>query len=97
MVRLCIKDLLPCFLRMLKLNTQTKASKSESGLDTSKVRLANSGNFWKKLKAPIKSYLGDVFLVSLLHSDTHFLHFHFVTCVFISSQSSLAISTSRTS
>lgn len=56
MVRLCIRDLLPCMLRVLNLN---QGSKKDSG-NEKKIKPASTGSNWKKLKAPVKSYLADM-------------------------------------
>ena len=64
MVRMCLKDLFPCFLRILKLAPAAGANKEQKGDgDLSRAKLASTGSFWKKLKAPIKSYLSDMLLV----------------------------------
>ena len=57
MMRLCMRDLLPCLLRILNL-AQDKTKSSEA-----KIKPASSGANWKKLKSPIKSYLNDVLSV----------------------------------
>ncbi len=58
-VRLCIRDLLPCMLKMLNLNKQGNKDDSSNN----RMKLASQGANWKKLKAPIKSYLDDVLIV----------------------------------
>ena len=73
MVRLCMKDLLPCFLRLLNLNKSTQNSKKRKSdetkeIDNDKIQLASSGANWKKLKAPIKSYVEDMMTVSVFKS-----------------------------
>lgn len=55
-VRLCIRDLLPCFLRTLNL---TKTGNLKTSKET-KLKPASSGTHWKKLKIPIKSYVTDM-------------------------------------
>ena len=60
-VRLCMKDLFPCLLKLLNLNKPNKNDKTANG---SHNKLASSGANWKKLKAPIKSYLTDLLTVS---------------------------------
>lgn len=55
-IRLCMRDLLPCLLKMLNL-------KSEK--EDHKLKLASTGENWKKLKAPIKSYLDDMLSVNI--------------------------------
>lgn len=57
MVRLCIRDLLPCLLRVLSLNQQAKA---KTDANANKIKPASSGTNWKKLKSPVKSYLADM-------------------------------------
>ncbi len=58
-VRLCIRDLLPCLLRTLNL-----VNKKENKAGDAKTKPVSSGNNWKKLKAPVKSYLTDMIAVS---------------------------------
>ncbi len=69
-VRLCMRDLLPCLLRILDLSAVNKKGKKvvESnggggGVSAAKFQLASSGSNWKKLKVPVKSYLDDMLLV----------------------------------
>lgn len=62
MIRLCIRDLLPCLLRVLNLN---QGSKKDGG-NEKKIKPASTGCNWKKLKGPIKSYLADMLSVSFL-------------------------------
>jgi hypothetical protein len=62
MVRLCMRDLVPCLLRLLELNAKKEAEKVDTE-KSGKVKLASSGSFWKKLKIPIKSYLEDLLAV----------------------------------
>jgi hypothetical protein len=58
MVRLCMRDLFPCFLKVLNLSSP-KSDKPEVG----KVKLASAGENWKRVKVPIKSYLEDMLSV----------------------------------
>ena len=60
-VRLCMRDLLPCLLRLLNLTKPTKGS--DNGTGSSHNKLASSGSNWKKLKSPIKCYLTDLLTV----------------------------------
>ncbi|RNA10362.1 nucleolar complex 2 -like protein [Brachionus plicatilis] len=53
-IRLCIRDFFPCMLRILNLGSV----KSDS--DDNKLKLASSGENWKKLKGPVRSYLDDM-------------------------------------
>jgi hypothetical protein len=56
-----MRDLLPCLLKLLNLNKQ---GGKEEGSAHGKMKLASQGANWKKLKAPIKSYLDDVLTVN---------------------------------
>ncbi len=68
MVRLCMRDLLPCLLRLLNLSQPFKgSSKKNNGTTPTHDKLASSGSNWKKLKAPIKSYLTDLIAVKILN------------------------------
>lgn len=55
-IRLCIRDFFPCLLRILNLGNV----KSDIN---NKLKLASSGENWKKLKTPIRSYLDDMLAV----------------------------------
>ena len=71
MMRLCIRDLLPCLLRLLNLSNKSSKNKTatpEAAPAPAKFKLANTGSFWKKLKVPIKSYLEDMLVVGFLFS-----------------------------
>ena len=57
MIRLCMRDLLPCLLKLLNLNNKDKETTEQQN---GKAKLASSGSNWKKLKAPIKSYVDDM-------------------------------------
>ena len=59
-VRLCIRDLLPCLLKTLNLVNK----KETKGPGEAKAKPISSGSNWKKLKAPVKSYLTDMIAVS---------------------------------
>ena len=61
MVRLCMRDLVPCWLKLLNL---TSGKKELVERPDGKVKLASSGSFWKKLKVPVRSYLDDLLAVS---------------------------------
>jgi hypothetical protein len=61
MVRICIRDLLPCFLRVLNMN-QPKNKANEL-----KQKPISSGSNWKKIKAPVKCYLNDILSVNLYY------------------------------
>ena len=64
MVRLCMRDLVPCWLKLLNLSSGGK--KSTAGDDERKMKLASSGSHWKKIKTAVKSYLDD--LLSVMNS-----------------------------
>ncbi len=55
-----MRDLVPCWLKMLNLNTPKNEAERTGG----KVKLASTGSFWKKLKVPVKSYLDDLLSVN---------------------------------
>lgn len=58
MVRLCMRDLVPCLLKLLNLTSKKDTE--------TKTKLASSGSHWKKIKVPVKSYLDDLILVRCL-------------------------------
>lgn len=68
MVRLCMKDLLPCLLRILNLSSINKNKSTDlvnGKIDSSKIKLASDGSNWKKIKLSVKIYLEDILSVSL--------------------------------
>ncbi len=68
MVRLCIRDLLPCLLKILNLNQSGKCKSNEkTGQSEPKQKPVSSGSNWKKIKAPVKSYLNDMLSVNLIN------------------------------
>jgi hypothetical protein len=66
MVRLCMKDLLPCLLRILNLSSvnKNKTVAANGKTDGSKLQLASNGSNWKKLKLPVKTYLEEILSVN---------------------------------
>ena len=58
-VRLCIADLLPAFLRHLKV-------KVTSNVDSRKIEKATKGKLWTQIKPSVKSYLA-AFTKVILH------------------------------
>lgn len=71
MVRLCMKDLLPCLLKILNLTSvnKNKTAATNGKTDASKLQLASNGSNWKKLKLPVKIYLEDILSVNILLID----------------------------
>jgi nucleolar complex protein 2 len=61
MVRLCIRDLFPCLLKLLDLK---HSSSTENG-STNKLVLASTGANWKRLKNPIKTYIESMLTVKI--------------------------------
>lgn len=58
-----MRDLLPCLLRLLNLSKPAKNSDKTTNGASSHDKPASSGANWRKLKAPIKSYLTDLLTV----------------------------------
>jgi hypothetical protein len=55
---------------MLRLLNLAKQGKKEEDSGHQKMKLASQGANWKKLKAPIKSYLDDVLIVTFFKNKS---------------------------
>ncbi len=66
-VRLCMKDMVPCLLRILNLTSvnKNKLAGTNGKSEASKFQLASNGSNWKKIKFPVKTYLEDILSVNL--------------------------------
>jgi hypothetical protein len=51
-----MRDLLPCILRLLNIKPTDEVNK--------KLVLPNKGEFWKKLRVPVKAYISDILQVN---------------------------------
>lgn len=71
MVRLCMRDLVPCMLKLLNLTSNNKEAVEKPD---GKVKLASAGSFWKKLKVPVKFYLEDLLSLIGVMSDPDVLN-----------------------
>jgi nucleolar complex protein 2 len=64
-----MRDLLPSLLKVLDLGAASTTSeatvktKTPNGHNQNKIKLASGGQYWKKLKVPVKNYLEDMLLL----------------------------------
>lgn len=67
-----MRDLLPCLLRLLNLSKSAKNSDKTTNGASSHDKPASSGANWRKLKAPIKSYLTDLLTVTFIFKTKYY-------------------------